>query len=94
MEYIALIHKEAETNPTDEEWSHFFELAESSGMFRGGSTIGKRHAIGSQLISGSTDQIGGYMRFDSDELDALKGLLLQHPVILHGGAIMAAAESA
>ncbi len=71
MEYIALIHKNADSTPTAQEWERFFELAGQSGMFQGGSEIGRRIAVGSKAVSDTTHDVGGYMRFVSDDLDPL-----------------------
>lgn len=87
MEYIALIHKNTDSMPTPDEWSRFIERATQSGMFRGGSQIGARHVLGSTPVSDVTANVGGYMRFDSDDLSKLKELLKTHPGIVHGGTI-------
>lgn len=87
MEYIALIHKNTDSAPASDEWSRFIEVATNTGMFRGGSEIGKRHRLGSKQIADSSNELGGYMRFDSDDLSQLKELLKQHPTIAHGGTI-------
>ena len=87
MEYIALIHKNTDSTPTPDEWSRFFQVATNTGMFRGGSEIGKRYTLGTPEVSDTTDHVGGYMRFDSDDLNQLKDLLKRHPVIEHGGTI-------
>jgi hypothetical protein len=87
MEYIALIHKNTDSLPTSEEWSRFFAIATKTGVFKGGSEIGNRHAIGEKEVSDTTLNVGGYMRFDSDDLNLLKDLLKKHPVIKHGGTI-------
>ena len=34
-----------------------------------------------------TETVGGFMRFDSDDPEELRALLMEHPVILHGGTI-------
>ena len=87
MEYIALIYKNTDSMPTSAEWSHFFDVATKSGMFRGGSEIGERHTLGRKDVPNTTADIGGYMRFDSDDVDQLKELLKIHPVVEHGGTI-------
>lgn len=87
MEYIALIHKNTDSMTTSDEWNRFFQVATESGMFRGGSEIGKRHTFGSKRVSDTTANVGGYMRFDADDLSQLKELLDKHPVVEHGGTI-------
>lgn len=87
MEYIALIHTNTDSPPSPEEWNQFFLTAKSSGMFKGGSEIGLRQVIGEKPVPDSTERIGGYMRFDSDDPAKLFALLEQNPVIQHGGTI-------
>lgn len=87
MQYIALIHKNADTRPTSAEWEHFFEVAGRTGLFQGGSEIGSRQTIGGKPVPDTSREVGGYMRFDSENLDQLLELLDQHPVVKHGGTI-------
>jgi hypothetical protein len=87
MEYIALVHKNTDSLPTAEEWRCFFDAANETGMFRGGSEIGSRRAVGSKEVSDTTLNIGGYMRFDSEDVNPVLELLNKHPVIRHGGTI-------
>ncbi|TWT38294.1 hypothetical protein KOR34_32630 [Posidoniimonas corsicana] len=87
MEYIALIHKNADSAPTSDEWDRFFELATATGMFRGGSEIGARLSLGMKQVEDSTLNLVGFMRFEAYDSAQLKELLLKHPVIQHGGTI-------
>lgn len=87
MEYITFMHGNTDGPPTNEEWEAFFDLARQSGLFRGGSAIGKRTTLGKGFVPDITDHIEGYMRFDSDRLEDLTELLRQHPVVVHGGTI-------
>ncbi len=87
MQYIALIHINTDTNPSSDEWNHFFRIAGKTGMFQGGSAIGARILVGHKDVVDTTEQIGGYMRFDAEEIDSLLKLLEEHPVIKHGGTI-------
>ena len=87
MQYIALIHKNTATPPSPDDWVRFLELAKSSGMFQGGSEIGTRSVLGKQGVPDSTTSIGGFMRFDCEDKEALETLLREHPVIKHGGSI-------
>jgi len=87
MEYIAFMHGNTDTTPSRNEWDHFVALAGRSGLFRGGSAIGRRWMIGAKDVPDTTQHVGGYMRFDSDSLDELNDLLNQHPVVVHGGTI-------
>ena len=87
MEYITFMHGNTDSNPSNDEWDQFFELANGSGLFRGGSAIGKRLTIGEKDVPDTTEHVGGYMRFDADSPDDLTELLRRHPVVMHGGTI-------
>lgn len=87
MQYLALIHKNADTRPTPTEWSEFIEIAGRTGLFKGGSEIGMRETIGKKTVPDSSAVIGGFMRFDSDDLPQLLDLLKNHPVVTHGGTV-------
>lgn len=87
MQYLALIHADTRSATTPAEWEHFFAVAERSGLFRGGSALGSRLLIGSDPATGPTDTVGGYMRFDAENAAALRALLAEHPVVLHGGTV-------
>ena len=87
MQYIALIHKNTDSTPTADEWDRFFEAAKATGMFKGGSEIGLRYTVGQKVVPDITENVGGYMRFDSDDLERLQALLEDHPVTKHGGTI-------
>jgi hypothetical protein len=87
MQYLLLIHGNARSAPTHEEWTAFFARANASGMFRGGSQIGERFVLGDAAAPASSDHIAGYMRFDTDDREALVELLKTHPVVVHGGTI-------
>ena len=87
MQYLLLIHGNAQSSIAPEQWSAFFAAANASGLFRGGSQLGTRTLLGSRLDAGSTDHIVGYMRFDSDDKQALLDLLKTHPVVVQGGTV-------
>lgn len=86
-EYILLIHGNETSPTTDAEWERFFAAARTSGMFRGGSEIGRRERVGNTTTARTSDHIAGYMLFDTDDKAALLDLLQLHPVVLHGGTV-------
>ncbi len=86
-QYIVLIHSNVTSEPAAEEWEAFFVAAQESGLFRGGSAIGKRTIVGDARAMGSTEHVVGYMRFDSDDEGRLAELLRRHPVVMCGGAV-------
>ena len=86
-QYLLLIHGNAKSAATEEEWGRFFALARESGLFVGGSEIGERVVVGDSDSLKSTDHVVGYMRFDSDEKQQILDLLKEHPVVRHGGSV-------
>jgi len=87
MEYILFIHNNTDIQPDIAEWEHFFELAGYSGMFQGGSEIGKRVQLGTKNVTDTTKSVVGYMRFESDNIEAIEKLLADHPVLKNGGTL-------
>jgi hypothetical protein len=87
MQYILLIHSNAKSHATENEWSEFFAAVQRSGLFKGGSAIGDRAVIGDAQFAQSTEHIVGFMRFDSDDKQAILDLLELHPVVIHGGSV-------
>ena len=86
MQYLLLIENNC-SEATADEWDAFFELANKSGFFRGGSAIGACEMIGGKASNLATEHLGGYMRFDANDRDALLALLEKHPVALRGGTL-------
>ena len=86
-QYILLIHGNADSQPCTADWNQFFESARASGLFKGGSEIGRRVAIGDAKERKSTSHIVGFMRFASEDRQAVKDLLAEHPVVKHGGTV-------
>lgn len=87
MEYILFIHNNTETPTTIEAWNTFFKAAKESNIFQGGSEIANRIQLGNKIVPDITQQIGGFMRFESPSLEAVKKLLKIHPVMLCGGTL-------
>ena len=82
-DYLLLIHGNA--NPALGHWEAFFKVATQSEMFLGGSALGDREVLGAPVES--YGKIVGFMRFRSDNREKLDELLIQIPVIQHGGSI-------
>ncbi len=85
--YLLLIHGNAKTEPSPEEWESFFQAAQESGLFRGGSEIGTREILGENRDATLSDHLAGYMRFDAGDKQQLLDLLQTHPHVVHGGTI-------
>ena len=86
-QYLLLIQNNTTSATTPAEWDRFFAAAKASGLFNGGSALGERVVIGDTQSARSTQHIGGFMRFDTDDRAKLLELLKQHPVVLHGGSV-------
>lgn len=87
MEYIVFMHRNEETPPCKEDWDYFFAMAERSGLFQGGSAIGKRFVVGREGAPDAAIHICRFMRFESENLSELNKLLEQHPVVKNGGSV-------
>ena len=87
MQYILFIQKNTKTTPSPEEWNRFFIIAQESGLFEGGSAICKKLLLGDAPSAKSSDHIGGFMRFSSNDKQKLLELLKEHPVVVHGGSV-------
>ena len=87
MQYIVFIHDNADVKSSGEQWDAFFKTARESGLFKGGSALGGRYAVGSKAVPPITDAIGGYMRFDASNLQEILTLLEVHPVVVNGGTV-------
>ena len=84
---LILIHNNTDVPTSVQQWDTFFEAANASGMFRGGSEIANRELLGKKTIPNICHAIGGFMRFETDDKPALLALLEQHPVVLQGGSL-------
>jgi hypothetical protein len=87
VQYLVLIHAEADSEASPDEWQAFFTLAEESGLFRGGSAVGQGLLLGRPSPHAMAGHLGGFMRFDADDRAALLDLLARHPLVVHGGTI-------
>ena len=87
MEYILFIHNNADAPASAEQWDKFIKMATQSGLFNGGSEIGHRYQIGEKAVTNTTIAIGGYMKFESDDINKIYQLLEHHPVAIQGGTL-------
>ncbi len=87
MQYLVLIHNNADTSPSPKEWEAFIESAMASVMFQGGSEISANELIGSKPVTKTTNSVAGFMRFDSEDKESLLSMLQDHPVVRHGGSL-------
>lgn len=87
MEYILFIHKNTDTQIQKEDWDRFFTDAIDSTLFQGGSEISNQILLGEKDVADITDTIGGFMRFESNSIEAVKELLKSHPTLLNGGSL-------
>lgn len=87
MEYILFIHNNVDQSPTEEQWNTFFTAANESGMFIGGSEISTGIQVGTKKAQLVSNNLVGYMRFETSEVNKLHELLELHPVIIQGGTL-------
>ena len=87
MEYILFIHNNTDSSTTDEQWDSFFSEANKTDVFLGGSEITSQIQIGKKAVKNITNEIVGYMRFDSEDKNKILALLEKHPVIIQGGTV-------
>lgn len=87
MEYILFIHNDSDNLASESQWEAFFEAANQSGMFNGGSEIGKSIKLGEKPTPVATRTLVGYMRFQADDVNQLRKLLELHPVAIQGGTL-------
>lgn len=87
MEYILFIHNNADKPTSEADWVAFFGEARASGLFQGGSEIANRIKLGEKAVPDITTTVGGFMRFESQSVDAITELLQKHPVLVNGGTL-------
>ena len=87
MEYIVFIHNNTDNETKDEQWHSFFSFASESGMFQGGSEIYNSETLGTKIVPDITNNIAGFMRFETDDKNKLLRLLEKHPFIIEGGSL-------
>ncbi len=87
MDYILFIHNNTESETHRKQWDDFFAAANESGIFLGGSEISNQVQIGHKPVDKITNSIDGFMRFKSEDKNAVLSLLSKHPVILQGGTV-------
>ena len=87
MEYILFIHNNADSPANSQQWDDFFTAANASGTFLGGSEISTRIQVGSKDVENITNNVAGFMRFESDDKNVILKLLEKHPVALTGGTL-------
>ena len=87
MDYILFIHNNADHPATESQWEAFFSAANKSGIFSGGSEIGKSVQFGAKSTTPAISSVVGYMRFQTDDISRLHKLLELHPIYLQGGTL-------
>lgn len=87
MEYILFIHNNVEAPAEPEQWEKFFTAARKSAVFSGGSEIANRVQVGSKQVDDITHTIGGFMRFETNNVNEIHELLMLHPIYLQGGTL-------
>ena len=86
-QYILLIHGNAKSASSQEEWNSFFKAGQESEIFKGGSGIEDARIIIGDASAKPSEHIVGYMRFDSEDKQKILDLLEKHPIVAHGGSV-------
>ena len=81
-DYVMLMKGTAESG----DWDTYIEKLVESGLFRGGSSLGKGIAVSKRVADGACETTG-YMRFSADSIEDVKELLEGNPVYQAGGCI-------
>lgn len=81
------VHKNSGHPATPVQWNKFFEAANESDMFHGGSEISPGVKLGASDIVCATESVVGYMRFETDDVNKLYRFLELHPVKIQGGTL-------
>jgi hypothetical protein len=84
-EYLLPIRGKEKSATSAYEGEAFVTLTRNSGVFRGGSAVGKREFVGDRDSVPASNPVVGYVRFASGDKQILLGLLDRHPVVLPGG---------
>lgn len=87
MQYILFIHNNNPAATTTKQWDEFFTAASNSGVFKGGSAIKPGIAWGADIEKNASEDIAGYMLFESDDITRIHRLLKIHPVVVQGGTV-------
>ena len=86
-DYIFLMHDTAADIPSDA-WTAYIERLSRSGNMRGGSAIGEGIACRKDgEIAAITPDLSGYIRIETENLEAARALLAGNPVYEAGGTV-------
>jgi hypothetical protein len=87
-DFILLMHDDAPSRTSDDDWANYFKILRASGAFEGGSAIGDgvcaRKDGASRPIA---KHITGYIRVTARDLADAKRFLKGNPVYEAGGTI-------
>lgn len=90
-DYIILMHNDSSNSAiaNDEKgWGNYFKLLQKSGLFEGGSEIGKGVAIRkSGKVGSSSDHLSGFIRIRANHLEHAKEFLVGNPIYEGGGTV-------
>lgn len=87
MQYLILIHSNGTTESTQDQWDYFFKVANDSDCFKGGSELGNKSVYGKIEPENSIEHIGGFLRFDINDINQLHEILNHLPIIINGGTV-------
>lgn len=90
-DYILLMHDDSTDSATANDtsaWDKYFAILRESGLFDGGSAIGKGFAFRKIGPAGaSSEYLSGYIRLRAASLEQAKSFLSGNPVYEAGGTV-------
>lgn len=88
MEFMLLMHSDAERAGTPDEWTRYFAALREAGRFQGGSAIGEGECLRKAGSPGPLhSSFGGYIRVTARDLEDAKSLVSGNPVFEAGGTV-------
>ncbi len=96
-DYILLMHNDTQSEPTNAQWSAYFDALSASGAFQGGSAIGQGASFRRdggpapkstpKPTSASSDHLTGFIRVSAASLSDAQTFLTGNPVYECGGTV-------
>jgi len=88
LDFILLMHNDATTDPTPDQWDSYFASLRECDAFEGGSSIGTGGTFRKQGVPGNASpHLTGYIRVRAADLTAARAYLSGNPVFDCGGTI-------
>jgi hypothetical protein len=87
-EFIIFMHSDSASEESEADWGMYIEKLNSSGGFRGGSTIGSGNAyrLGRSTVLASS-QVNGFIRVKAESIADAEKFLEGNPTFHAGGTV-------